>query len=1345
MASSGMAPAAAGEVIGKLPKEISDMKIRDDKVEKEMEATVVDGNGTETGHIIVTTIGGRNGQPKQTISYMAERVVGQGSFGIVFQAKCLETGEAVAIKKVLQDKRYKNRELQTMRLLDHPNIVSLKHCFFSTTDKDELYLNLVLEYVPETAYRVTRHYSKANQRMPMIYVKLYTYQIFRALAYIHAIGVCHRDIKPQNLLVNPHTHQLKFCDFGSAKVLVKGEPNISYICSRYYRAPELIFGATEYTTAIDIWSVGCVLAEFLLGQFGSLLSAYGCFRQHKTCDSGPDQECYLPLTNENSTTSRQAKNHFLLTAAFWGYVFQIIFQMTAGAVMLTDSVYWIVIAPFLTILTIVAHSLNLVLLLGDTALNSLCFPWFRISYFLLLTAFYVLFEWILHAFVATWWPYPFLDLSVEYAPLWYLIVALLHLPCYGFFLLVVKLKYFILTRWFPQSHYPIMFNNMVNNLTMGQSLPYYGQQYCQQSYGGQPDYTRQSYGGYGQPFYGSQSQLGYGQPSYQLKKEPYYSQSSYGSEGETDSVDDSDEFVEDTYGGDDAEDSGSSINLNSDGTETGDESDEDPETVSYATNRAFASREDLQKWAKDRGRKYGFAIVIGRSRANESVELLCDRGPKRPSTAKVRDTGTIKNDCAFKLVGRYSGRSDCWSLEEICKLHNHKPFVFEEGHPYLRRLTSEQSDFVATLYKLHVKPRNILLALREKFPGNCCILKDIYNVTRKIREQDKVGRSPMEILENYLYANGFVFNTRVNEITNATEDIFFCHPLSYKMWRAFPHVVLIDTTYKTNFYNIPFVQLVGVTSTSKSFCIAHAFIANEREDNFTWVLKQAKGMIDKCMEPRIIVTDRDQALMRSCDYVFPNEMDRNSRWWQWRFNTEQQGRYDTVRNGLDWFDTVQATPFDKWMDFPGHALVMAQTFVCIVIQISNLEMADDEIHDDIFDEEMVDQPPQQRRRVDEHIGTLDQNEHLQFPAGNALKRYRKLRTMIPYRNTLIDWTLLESTGERQRAEEYIGVDTPWSRLFTMDLPAYRELTVEFYSTFRWRPHVDPLPDQSDDDDVDPPEVRFSMFGYQHQMDLPEFAWRTGLYTEAEVQQPLFTESIHTLPEDELKNFWPAIGDRQLTGDSKASDIRDPLYRYFHRLIACGINGRKDSTDKCNFRDVFYLRCLLTHRYCNLARCLAAYSSSYYHRQFRGSLLGGPYVTRIAHSYAYILNLHQLRIPPVPPMPCGVPTVRGMGMYATFPGIDPRLRMKKDAPPYVPVPLVEPDPLNAPEIQIDGDQPVHEEDPPQHPAIIYRVARFPPATQALLQRLDQRSEQQSREMVEMRHMMRFSAVEYWIRM
>ncbi|KAH0726393.1 shaggy-related protein kinase epsilon [Solanum tuberosum] len=262
--------------LDELPKEMHEMKIKDEKADKadslednlkDMEPAVVSGNGTETGQIIVTTVSGRNGLEKQTLSYMAERVVGTGSFGVVFQAKCLETGESVAIKKVLQDRRYKNRELQIMRTLDHPNVVKLRHCFYSTTEKNEVYLNLVLEYVSETVYRVSRHYSKMNQHMPNIYVQLYTYQICRALNYMHGVlGVCHRDIKPQNLLVNPHSHQLKLCDFGSAKMLVPGEPNISYICSRYYRAPELIFGATEYTSAIDMWSAGCVMAELLLGQ-----------------------------------------------------------------------------------------------------------------------------------------------------------------------------------------------------------------------------------------------------------------------------------------------------------------------------------------------------------------------------------------------------------------------------------------------------------------------------------------------------------------------------------------------------------------------------------------------------------------------------------------------------------------------------------------------------------------------------------------------------------------------------------------------------------------------------------------------------------------------------------------------------------------------------------------------------------------------------------------------------------------------------------------------------------------------------------------------------------------------
>ncbi|XP_076659349.1 glycogen synthase kinase-3 beta isoform X4 [Halictus rubicundus] len=214
---------------------------------------------------VVATPGAGPDRP-QEVAYTDTKVIGNGSFGVVFQAKLCDTGEMVAIKKVLQDKRFKNRELQIMRRLEHCNIVKLKYFFYSSGDKDEVYLNLVLEYIPETVYKVARHYSKSKQTIPISFIKLYMYQLFRSLAYIHSLGICHRDIKPQNLLLDPETGVLKLCDFGSAKHLVKGEPNVSYICSRYYRAPELIFGAIDYTTKIDVWSAGCVLAELLLGQ-----------------------------------------------------------------------------------------------------------------------------------------------------------------------------------------------------------------------------------------------------------------------------------------------------------------------------------------------------------------------------------------------------------------------------------------------------------------------------------------------------------------------------------------------------------------------------------------------------------------------------------------------------------------------------------------------------------------------------------------------------------------------------------------------------------------------------------------------------------------------------------------------------------------------------------------------------------------------------------------------------------------------------------------------------------------------------------------------------------------------
>eukprot|EP01130_Rhizamoeba_saxonica_P013241 TRINITY_DN5626_c0_g1_i1.p1 TRINITY_DN5626_c0_g1~~TRINITY_DN5626_c0_g1_i1.p1 ORF type:complete len:343 (-),score=53.56 TRINITY_DN5626_c0_g1_i1:65-1093(-) len=199
----------------------------------------------------------------QNEEYRCVSVVGEGTFGVVYQAYLNDQTTSVAIKRVELDPRYKNRELQIMLMLDHLNTCKLLHHFFENK-RDKVILNLILEYIPKDLADVCLKYTL--EKMPLVHTKLYIYQLCRGLAYMHSLGICHRDIKPHNLLIDPETHMLKICDFGSAKIILEGKDNVAYICSRFYRAPELLFEATRYTTAIDIWSAGCVLGELILGE-----------------------------------------------------------------------------------------------------------------------------------------------------------------------------------------------------------------------------------------------------------------------------------------------------------------------------------------------------------------------------------------------------------------------------------------------------------------------------------------------------------------------------------------------------------------------------------------------------------------------------------------------------------------------------------------------------------------------------------------------------------------------------------------------------------------------------------------------------------------------------------------------------------------------------------------------------------------------------------------------------------------------------------------------------------------------------------------------------------------------
>lgn len=195
--------------------------------------------------------------------YRPIKVIGQGAFGVVFCARGPD-GSVVAIKKVKQDPRYKNREFDILQLISHHNCITMSSSFKSRgKSKDDVYLNIVMDFIPMSLGQWSLAFRSERRFPPMEMIKLFAYQLFAGLRYIHSIGVTHRDIKPQNILIDPDSGELKICDFGSAKKLKPTEESVSYIASRFYRAPELLLNCTHYGQAIDIWAAGCVIAEML--------------------------------------------------------------------------------------------------------------------------------------------------------------------------------------------------------------------------------------------------------------------------------------------------------------------------------------------------------------------------------------------------------------------------------------------------------------------------------------------------------------------------------------------------------------------------------------------------------------------------------------------------------------------------------------------------------------------------------------------------------------------------------------------------------------------------------------------------------------------------------------------------------------------------------------------------------------------------------------------------------------------------------------------------------------------------------------------------------------------------
>jgi serine/threonine protein kinase len=188
--------------------------------------------------------------------------IGEGTYGVVYKARDNTTGEIVALKKTRLEGEDEGvpstaiREISILRELMHPNVVDLKEVVHANSK-----LYLVFEFLDQDLKKYMDVVGKKIRPM----IKSYLYQLLEGITFCHRRRILHRDLKPQNLLIDKRG-TLKLADFGLARAF--GVPIRTYtheVVTLWYRAPEILLGGKQYTTAVDIWSIGCIFAEMFMG------------------------------------------------------------------------------------------------------------------------------------------------------------------------------------------------------------------------------------------------------------------------------------------------------------------------------------------------------------------------------------------------------------------------------------------------------------------------------------------------------------------------------------------------------------------------------------------------------------------------------------------------------------------------------------------------------------------------------------------------------------------------------------------------------------------------------------------------------------------------------------------------------------------------------------------------------------------------------------------------------------------------------------------------------------------------------------------------------------------------
>ncbi|XP_021752536.1 protein FAR1-RELATED SEQUENCE 6-like [Chenopodium quinoa] len=398
---------------------------------------------------------------------------------------------------------------------------------------------------------------------------------------------------------------------------------------------------------------------------------------------------------------------------------------------------------------------------------------------------------------------------------------------------------------------------------------------------------------------------------------------------------------------------------NSKEREAGSEYEDGAECVNYSehfvTDTVFPTFDDAVNWADAVALNLGFVLVISSNckiRDGRPYRYLrCDRGrksqPRDLENANRRDTKTKAIGCPFYIKIYYVFVTDSWRIRaknDATRTHNHPMIVYPEGHRKISGLSPDGKKVVHDMTKSKVAPRNIMATIAEQFPNDHPNIRHIYNYRNDLRAEMFDGRGGVQQFLHLARQSQYLYWVMSDDV-GVLQHAFMVHPITVNILRTYPHVMGMDSTYKTNRYGMPFLEIVGVTPTNQNFLVGYVFMRNECTGSYRWVLQRLRELIRYDKEPSVFLTDRELGLCAALREVFPGTSHLLCRW---HINKDMEARVTNMfknkkigrqfKNGA-WkriMDAATEAHYNsavdrmktRWASFPNVISYVERTWLC---------------------------------------------------------------------------------------------------------------------------------------------------------------------------------------------------------------------------------------------------------------------------------------------------------------------------------------------------------------------------------------------------------------------------------